>query len=101
MCCGLRVQLFQREDGIGEARAALVLDGRIVRARILPDDAGPQPGLIARAQGSGFKVHPWTVRLENSFLPAGLRRGEAPAAHGDAETLFRALFPAGVEGVFH
>ncbi len=38
------------EDGIGEARAALVVDGRIVRARILPDDAGPQPGLIARAR---------------------------------------------------
>lgn len=36
------------EAGIGEQRAALVDDeGRIRRARIAVDDAGPQPGLIA------------------------------------------------------
>jgi hypothetical protein len=35
------------EDGIGECRAALVDDGRIVRARIALDDGAPQPGLIA------------------------------------------------------
>lgn len=38
------------EDGIGECRAALVDDGRIVRARIALDDGAPQPGLIARAR---------------------------------------------------
>lgn len=38
------------EAGIGEERAALVVDDRIVRARILADDAGPQPGMVAAAR---------------------------------------------------
>ncbi len=38
------------EHGIGEDRAALVDDGRIIRARIALHDAGPQPGLIANAR---------------------------------------------------
>ncbi len=39
------------EDGIGEQRAALLDDhGRILRARIAVDGAGPQPGLIAPAR---------------------------------------------------
>ncbi|MDP2214865.1 glycerophosphodiester phosphodiesterase family protein [Phenylobacterium sp.] len=78
-------------DGLGpELKMVLNLD-----AAGLP--AGP---LIARAQAAGMKVHPWTVRSENSFLPAALRRGEAPGDHGDAATLLRALYLAGVDGVF-
>ena len=38
------------EDGIGERRAALVVDGRIVAARIERDGGGPQPGLVAPAR---------------------------------------------------
>lgn len=38
------------EAGIGECRAALVDDGRIVRARIVLDDGAAQPGLIAPAR---------------------------------------------------
>ena len=62
------------EDGIGEARAALVADGAILRALIRRDDAGPQPGLIAAA------------RLEEKLL--------ARLDDGSAVTLDRA--PAGV-----
>ncbi|MDO8409322.1 MAG: glycerophosphodiester phosphodiesterase family protein [Phenylobacterium sp.] len=84
-------ELAEFADGLGpELKMVLHLD----------QPSLPPTGLIARAQGAGFKVHPWTVRLENSFLPATLRRGEDPAAHGDAETLFRALFAAGADGVF-
>ncbi|MDP3491057.1 MAG: glycerophosphodiester phosphodiesterase family protein [Phenylobacterium sp.] len=56
--------------------------------------------LIAQAQAAGMQVHPWTVRSENSFLPAALRRGGQPAAHGHAGRLLRALYSAGVDGVF-
>jgi len=40
------------------------------------------------------------VRAENRYLPAALRKGEDPAAHGDIEAVFRALYAAGVDGVF-
>lgn len=87
----LLAELAEFADGLGpELKMVLNLD----------QPGLPPTGLIARAQAAGFKVHPWTVRRENSFLPAALRRGDDPAAHGDAEALLRALFTAGVDGVF-
>ncbi|WP_309643082.1 glycerophosphodiester phosphodiesterase [Phenylobacterium sp.] len=59
----------------------------------------PTP-LVAQAQALGLAVHPWTVRAENRFLPSKLRRGTGVAEHGDAEALCRALYAAGVDGVF-
>lgn len=38
------------EDGIGEARAALVEDGRILEALIEPDDAGARAGAVCEAR---------------------------------------------------
>ncbi|OHT21523.1 ribonuclease [Edaphosphingomonas haloaromaticamans] len=38
------------EDGIGEARAALVDQGRILEAAIEPDDAGPRAGAVIPAR---------------------------------------------------
>lgn len=38
------------EAGIGEARAALVVDGRIVEARIERDDEGPRVGAVVAAR---------------------------------------------------
>ena len=61
--------------------------------------AGPTP-LVAKAHAAGLKVIPWTVRAENAFLPPALRRGTLPGAHGDVATLLKALFAAGVDGLF-
>jgi glycerophosphoryl diester phosphodiesterase len=61
--------------------------------------AGPTP-LVANAHAAGLKVIPWTVRAENAFLPPALRRGTEPGAHGDVATLLKALFAAGVDGLF-
>lgn len=78
-------------DGLGpEMKMVLHLDQ--------PDLAATS--LIARAHSAGLKVHPWTHRAENNFLPASLQRGTDPAAHGDSATLLRALYRAGVDGVF-
>ena len=55
---------------------------------------------VADAHAAGLKVHPWTVRAENVFLPARLKRGADPAAHGDVNALYDALFKAGVDGLF-
>jgi glycerophosphoryl diester phosphodiesterase len=61
---------------------------------------GPPSKLVEMAHAAGLAVHPWTVRAENQFLPLHLRRGTDPAAHGDVEAVFKALYAAGVDGVF-
>ena len=61
---------------------------------------GQPTGLVAEARALGLQVHPWTVRAENRFLPQALRKGQAPAAHGDVQAVFKALYAAGVQGMF-
>ncbi|WP_442958008.1 glycerophosphodiester phosphodiesterase [Phenylobacterium sp.] len=67
---------------------------------IVDGGLGAPTPLVGRAHAAGLQVHPWTVRAENYFLPARLRRGAAPLEHGDAEAVFDALQCAGVDGVF-
>lgn len=61
---------------------------------------GAPSELVGWAHAAGLAVHPWTVRAENAFLPKSLQRGSAPADHGDAEAVLKALYAAGVDGVF-
>jgi glycerophosphoryl diester phosphodiesterase len=72
--------------------------------RIFPRDGSgkllPQTALIADAHAAHLKVHPWTFRSENYFLPADFRTGADPATHGDAAAEFRLFYAAGVDGVF-
>jgi glycerophosphoryl diester phosphodiesterase len=59
-----------------------------------------ETGLVGDAHDVGLLVHIWTMRNENNFLPADLRRGTDKAAHGDAVGEYLAFFDAGVDGVF-
>ncbi|MGH8596223.1 MAG: glycerophosphodiester phosphodiesterase family protein, partial [Gammaproteobacteria bacterium] len=52
------------------------------------------------AHRAGLLVHAWTFRAENHFLPAALRRGSNPAAHGDLTHELQAFLDAGLDGVF-
>jgi glycerophosphoryl diester phosphodiesterase len=61
---------------------------------------GPATPLVGWAHAAGLAVHPWTVRAENAFLPAKLRRGASPAEHGDVDAVYRALYGAGIDGLF-
>jgi glycerophosphoryl diester phosphodiesterase len=61
---------------------------------------GAPTSLVADAHAVGIAVHPWTVRAENYFLPPKLKIGTDPAAHGDVDAVYRALFAAGVDGLF-
>lgn len=65
---------------------------------IAPD--GTATPLVAEAHAAGLKVHPWTLRKENGFLPETLRTGGGPAAEGQWRTLFDAAIASGADGFF-
>lgn len=56
--------------------------------------------LVADAHAAGLRVHPWTFRAENQFLPAAYRRGDDPAAPGDVAGEIAAALRLGVDGFF-
>ncbi|MBY0521388.1 MAG: glycerophosphodiester phosphodiesterase [Sphingomonas sp.] len=61
---------------------------------------GPPTSLVADAHAAGLKLHPWTFRAENFFLPSAFRVGADPAAHGRIEDVIRAFIGFGVDGFF-
>ena len=61
---------------------------------------GEPSTLVADAHAAGLRVHVWTFRAENFFLPASLKRGTDPKAHGDVETAIRRQLAAGIDGFF-
>lgn len=71
---------------------------------LLPRDATgrslPPTTFVAEAHAAGLLVHPWTFRAENAFLPAELRRGGDPAAHGDLAAELHAVLELDVDGLF-
>jgi glycerophosphoryl diester phosphodiesterase len=84
-------------DGIGPGQA-MVLD--------MTASPGPVPTrLVADAHAQGLKVHCWTARQENTFLPRSLQIGDPASADfagqaGNIDALLHALYAAGVDGVF-
>lgn len=83
-------------DGVGPDKSMVVpTDGQVLL---------PPTDLVKNAHAVGLQVHPWTVRAENYFLPTSLQRGDAgptrPREHGDVGAMFKALYEAGVDGLF-
>ncbi|WP_084792245.1 glycerophosphodiester phosphodiesterase [Actinopolyspora mortivallis] len=56
--------------------------------------------LVDNAHEAGLKVVTYTVRAENTFLPADFRSSGGEADHGDVFGFLDALFATGVDGVF-
>jgi glycerophosphoryl diester phosphodiesterase len=69
------------------------------KAMIMPVWGKPT-SLVADAHAAGLKVHPWTFRAENFFLPAALRQGTDLAAHGDLGAEILPYLQQGVDGFF-
>jgi glycerophosphoryl diester phosphodiesterase len=71
---------------------------------VLPRDAsgrlGEATSLVSDAHAAGLLVHVFTLRAENQFLPAQLRRGADPAARGDLAAEATLFLRAGVDGLF-
>ncbi|MGW7515492.1 glycerophosphodiester phosphodiesterase [Streptomyces sp. NPDC054796] len=61
---------------------------------------GEPSTLVRDAHAAGLVLHPYTMRNENSFLPANFRRGTDPNAYGDAFGAFRAYLETGIDGIF-
>lgn len=77
-----------------------------VKDMVIPRDTnnqlGPPTALVGHAHASGLKVHVYTLRPENPFLPANLRRGDvaSASARGDMVSEIKAYLAAGVDGFF-
>lgn len=56
--------------------------------------------LVADAHSVGLKVHPWTLRKENGFLPTSLQNEGGPAAEGKWRMLWQAAIESGADGFF-
>jgi glycerophosphoryl diester phosphodiesterase len=58
------------------------------------------PQAAAAAHAANLRVHVWTFRAENEFLPQDLRVGTDPAAHGLLEAEIRRYLERGIDGFF-
>jgi glycerophosphoryl diester phosphodiesterase len=71
---------------------------------IIPRNAdgtlGQPTSFVANAKAVGLKVHPWTFRAENFFLPKELKSGEDPRAKGDLAAEIKAFLATGIDGIF-
>lgn len=87
------LQLLEHELG-DLAEIATYADG-IGIAKLLATAEG-----VRAAHAVNLKVHVWTFRAENEFLPEDLRRGGSPAAHGDLEAEILRFLNRGIDGFF-
>ncbi|MEV4879092.1 glycerophosphodiester phosphodiesterase [Streptomyces cyaneofuscatus] len=71
---------------------------------VIPKDAAGRlttpTTLVKDAHARGLLLHPYTLRNENSFLPADFRRGSDPNAYGDVFGAAAAYFATGIDGIF-
>jgi len=87
------VQLLEHE--LGELqRVAMYADAIGIAKALATQEA------IRAAHAARLRVHVWTFRAENEFLPQDLRIGTEPAGHGNLETEIRRYLEAGIDGFF-
>lgn len=74
------------------------------KSQVIPRDAAgnlAEPtNLVRDAHAAGLKVHPFTFRAENHFLPTDLRRSGGPEQQGDIEEEIRRFLATGIDGLF-
>ena len=80
-------------DGIGPNKAMVIPRGAL-------GSLGDPTSLVRDAHAAGLKVHPWTFRRENYFLPLGDKGGINPAGHGDLGAEIQAYLNTGIDGLF-
>jgi len=72
--------------------------------QIIPRDAAgfltTPTTLVTDAHRAGLKVHPYTFRAENTFLPADFRSSDVPSAYGDLFSEIAVFKATGIDGLF-
>ena len=80
-------------DGIGPNKEMIIPRGAI-------GTLGDPTALVRDAHAAGLKVHPWTFRRENYFLPLADKGGLNPAGHGDLAAEIKTYLRTGIDGLF-
>jgi glycerophosphoryl diester phosphodiesterase len=80
-------------DGVGVEKAMVI-------PRTLVGNLGEPTSLVKDAHAGGLKVHIWTMRRENFFLPLNFKSGVNPAGHGDLVGEIKAFLATGIDGLF-
>ncbi|MFB9415827.1 glycerophosphodiester phosphodiesterase [Dactylosporangium matsuzakiense] len=80
-------------DGVGATK-------NLVISRDAAGNLQQPTALIRDAHARGLKVHAWTFRNENQFLPLNLRTGTDPNAWGNILEEIRTFLAADLDGVF-
>ena len=68
--------------------------------RMVVNPQGEPSGLVDAAHAAGLKVHGWTLRKENAFLPPPFRKGSDEAATGDYAGAWALFAATGLDGLF-
>ena len=89
----------------GLAKIALYADGvGLEKAMVIPRAADGRlaapTSIVTDAHAAGLKVHVWTFRRENYFLPGEFKAGESPVAVGNVGAEIKAFLATGIEGLF-
>jgi glycerophosphoryl diester phosphodiesterase len=87
------VQLLEHE--LGDLREIAQYADAIGIAKSLATPEG-----VRAAHEAKLKVHVWTFRAENEFLPDELKIGGSPAAHGNLDAEIRRFLERGIDGFF-
>ena len=80
-------------NGIGPNKAMVIPRGALGRL-------GKPTDLVRDTHAAGLKVHPWTFRRENYFLPLDDKGGVNPAGHGDLAGEITTYLKTGIDGLF-
>ncbi len=87
------VQLLEHE--LGDVRAIAGYADAIGISKALATASA-----VGAAHDAGLKVHVWTFRAENEFLPEDLKSGADAAAHGNLDAEIRRFLDRGIDGFF-
>lgn len=92
---GLR-KIAEYADGVGPEKNHFILPLSATGEL----DIANATSFVNDAHAVGLKVHPYTFRAENYFLPANLRRGAEPTDRGNVEDEIRVFLQTGIDGFF-
>ncbi|MES2756657.1 MAG: glycerophosphodiester phosphodiesterase [Pseudomonadota bacterium] len=74
----------------------------VIIPRTAANELGAATSFVGDARAAGLKVHTWTLRPENPFLPVSMRRPDVTSLsqRGDAAAEINAYLKAGIDGFF-